>query len=180
VKVSLYKIGTSSKRYSILKYICIGNSIGFGFISIAINTFSVLTTTRNHTQTTFQLSNRQQSAYTMDAPPKAHNGRREQDRALRIVTIMNMIPALGLLIASGVESRNAFPALGLIPMSMSCLIGMTALGSKREGSYVQCALPGADFATATFLMVMMVIRYVAAVALSPPSGEQPFQCLVPL
>ena len=45
-------------------------------------------------------------------------------------------------------------------MGMSCLVGLTALGSKKEDSYVKYALPGADFATATFLMVMMVLRYV--------------------
>jgi len=44
-------------------------------------------------------------------------------------------------------------------MGMSCLVGLTALGSKKEDSYVKYALPGADFATATFLMVMMVLRY---------------------
>ena len=96
----------------------------------------------------------------MDAPPKAHNGRREQDRALRIVSIITMAPALGLLIASGVVSGDPLPALGLLPMGMSCLVSMTALGSKKEDSYVKYALPGADFATATFLMVMMVLRYV--------------------
>ena len=100
----------------------------------------------------------------MDASPNmnahVHNGRREQDRALRIVTIMSMIPALALLISSGVVSGNPLPAVGLVPMGMSCLVSMTALGSKKDDSYVKYALPGADFATATFLMVMMVLRYV--------------------
>jgi hypothetical protein len=73
---------------------------------------------------------------------------------------MSMIPALALLIASGVVSGNPLPALGLLPMGMSCLVGLTALGSKKEDSYVKYALPGADFATATFLMVMLVLRYV--------------------
>ena len=91
---------------------------------------------------------------------QARNGRQEQDRALRIVTIMSMIPALALLIASGVVSRNPLPAIGLIPMGMSFLVGLTALGSKKDDSYVKHALPGADFATATFLMVMLVLRYV--------------------
>jgi hypothetical protein len=79
-----------------------------------------------------------------------------------------MIPALALLIASGVVSGNPLPALGLLPMGMSCLVGLTALGSKKEDSYVKYALPGADFATATFLMVMMVLRYVK---LSPSTGQ---------
>lgn len=96
----------------------------------------------------------------MDAQPKLHNGRRERDRALRIITIITMVPALGLLIASAVVSHNAFPALGLMPQAMSFLVGLTALGSKKDDSYVKYALPGADFATATFLMVMMVLRYV--------------------
>jgi hypothetical protein len=96
----------------------------------------------------------------MDAAPKVCNARREQDRALRILTVLTMIPALGLLIASGVVSRNAFPALTLIPMGLSCVVGMTALGSKKEDSYIKNALPGADFVAATFLMVMMVLRYV--------------------
>jgi hypothetical protein len=104
----------------------------------------------------------------MDAPPKPLNGRREQDRALRIVTIISMVPALALLIASGVVSGNPLPALGLLPMGMSCLVSMTALGSKKEDSYVKYALPGADFATATFLMVMMVLRYVNQPAVTPP------------
>jgi hypothetical protein len=94
----------------------------------------------------------------MDASPTVHNGRCEQDRSLRIVTIIAMFPALGLLIASGVLSGNPLPALGLLPMGMSCLVSMTALGSKKQDSYVKYALPGADFATATFLMVMMVLR----------------------
>jgi hypothetical protein len=94
----------------------------------------------------------------MDASPIAHISRCEQDRSLRIVTIIAMFPALGLLIASGVLSGNPLPALGLLPMGMSCLVSMTALGSKKQDSYVKYALPGADFATATFLMVMMVLR----------------------
>lgn len=95
----------------------------------------------------------------MDAQLNARKAQREQDRSLRIVTIIAMVPALGLLIPAGVVTGNALPALGLIPMGMSCLVSMTALGSsKKDDSYLRFVVPGADFATATFLMILMVIR----------------------
>lgn len=93
----------------------------------------------------------------MDSSPKSHDA--PKDKAIRIVTIVNMIPALALLIPSGVVTGNAFPALGLVPMAFSCVVSMTALGSKKEYSYVRFLVPGADFTAATFLMVLMVIRY---------------------
>lgn len=99
----------------------------------------------------------------MDAPLNARNAQRHQDRALRIVTIIAMVPALALLIPAGVLTGNAFPALGLIPMGMSCLVGLTALGNKKDDSYLRFVVPGADFVTATFLMVLMVVRLVAVV-----------------
>jgi hypothetical protein len=92
----------------------------------------------------------------MATPPNPYTVRR--DKTIRIVTIVAMIPALCLLIPSGVVTGNAFPALGLIPMGFSFLVSATALGSKKQDSYVRRIVPGADFTAATFLMVFMVIR----------------------
>lgn len=100
----------------------------------------------------------------MDSSSNSHNAT-PKDKAIRIITIVNMIPALALLIPSGVVTGNAFPALGLVPMAFSCMVSMTALGSKKEYSYVRFLVPGADFTAATFLMILMVIRYVVMVAL---------------
>ena len=93
----------------------------------------------------------------MDNPPKIPSG--YADRTLRIIMVVAFFPALAFLSAC-VFSYLFVPTVGLIPMGMSCLVSMTALGSKKDDSYVKYALPGADFATATFLMVMMVLRYV--------------------
>jgi hypothetical protein len=97
----------------------------------------------------------------MDSPPKSTNAHR--DRSVRIITIVDMVPALLLLIPAGVVTGNAFPAVGLVPMAFSCLVSATALGSKSESSYGRFIVPGADFTAATLLMVFMVVRYVAVV-----------------
>jgi hypothetical protein len=97
----------------------------------------------------------------MDALPKPSNSHR--DRSVRIITIVNMLPALLLLIPAGVVTGNAFPAVGLVPMGFSCLVSATALGSKKEGSYGRYVVPGADFFAATLLMVFMIIRCVFVV-----------------
>jgi len=153
--VFLYKVGTSSERYGVLEYHC----IKLAFLCLYCN--PSIPCSRYIVQPE---ANRLQPLYsTMEASPKALGGRQEQDRSLRIVTIVSMVPALALLIPSGVLSGNAFPALTLIPMGMSCLVSMTALGRKKDDSYIKHALPGADFASASFLMVMMVLRYVCRI-----------------
>jgi hypothetical protein len=104
----------------------------------------------------------------MDAPPKSRDAHR--DRTVRIITIVDMLPALLLLIPAGVVTGNAFPAVGLVPMAFSCLVSATALGSKRQSSYGQFIVPGADFTAATLIMVFMIVRCVSVLVVWKDAG----------
>ena len=47
-----------------------------------------------------------------------------RDRALRVITIFALVPALAFLIPHGAETEQVFPALGLIPAGLSAIIGL--------------------------------------------------------
>ena len=51
----------------------------------------------------------------------------QQDRPLRLITIGSWVPAMALLIPYGVRTNTAFPALGLIPLSLSVVVGLAKL-----------------------------------------------------
>jgi predicted nucleic acid binding AN1-type Zn finger protein len=91
----------------------------------------------------------------MESPSSTSNGR--PDRTLRIVTIVAIIPALALLIPSGVVTAKPLPAIGLVPMAMSAVVSMAALASKKSSTRVR---PTADVIVATSLMIVMVFRLV--------------------
>jgi hypothetical protein len=91
----------------------------------------------------------------MASPPSPPNGR--PDRTLRIVTIVAFVPALALLIPSGVVTAKPLPAIGLVPMAMSLVVSMAALGSKKSLTRMR---PMADTIVATSLMIVMVFRSV--------------------
>jgi len=86
---------------------------------------------------------------------KASNGR--PDRTLRIITIVAFIPALALLIPSGVVTAKPLPAIGLVPMAMSLVVSMAALSSKKSAVNIR---PTADAIVASSLMIVMVFRLV--------------------
>ena len=92
----------------------------------------------------------------MASPPSVYNGRRP-DRTLRIITIVAFVPALALLIPSGVVTARPLPAIGLVPMAMSLVVSMAALGSKKSSSRMR---PMADSIVAVSLMIVMVFRSV--------------------
>lgn len=77
-------------------------------------------------------------------PPSVH-----PDRQLRVMTIVAMLPAIALLISTGITTSSYLPAVGLVPMAFSCLVSAVALGGSNH-------LPGAGTATVN-----------AAIALSP-------------
>lgn len=89
----------------------------------------------------------------MDIPAKP-----TPHRTLRLITIIAMIPALSLLIPSAIFTHTATPTLGLIPMSLSCVVSLTALGIRKPNSSLKFFIPGADFVAATLLMVDLVAR----------------------
>jgi uncharacterized membrane protein YhaH (DUF805 family) len=93
---------------------------------------------------------------SMASPSRPSNGRRP-DRTLRIITIVAFVPALALLIPSGVVTARPLPAIGLVPMAMSLVISMAALGSKKSPSKMR---PMADSIVAVSLMIVMVFRSV--------------------
>ena len=92
----------------------------------------------------------------MASPSSPSNGRRP-DRTLRIITIVAFIPALALLTPSGVVTARPLPAIGLVPMAMSLVVSMAALGSKKSSSRMR---PMADSIVAVSLMIVMVFRSV--------------------
>jgi hypothetical protein len=51
----------------------------------------------------------------------------QQDRTLRLITIGSWVPAMALLIPYGVKTESPFPALGLIPLTMSAVVGLAKL-----------------------------------------------------
>jgi hypothetical protein len=116
--------------------------------SISSTDYSTIPSTTTTTTTTT----------TMDPSSKTRNAKR--DRTLRLLTLVSMIPALALLIPSGVIYGIALPALGLLPMCLSCVVSLMALGSKKDAAYANFIVTGADFVTAALLMFLMVIRYV--------------------
>jgi uncharacterized membrane protein YhaH (DUF805 family) len=92
----------------------------------------------------------------MASPSGTPNGR--PDRALRITTIIAFVPALALLIPSGVVTAKPLPAIGLVPMAMSLVVSLAALTSKKSSVRMR---PTADTIVAASLMVVMVFRCVA-------------------
>ncbi|KAM0692419.1 hypothetical protein Q7P36_008622 [Cladosporium allicinum] len=84
------------------------------------------------------------------------NGRRP-DRTLRIITIVAFVPALALLIPSGVVTARPLPAIGLVPMAMSLVVSMAALASKKSSSRMR---PMADSIVAVSLMIVMVFSWI--------------------
>ena len=72
----------------------------------------------------------------MDIPAKP-----TPHRTLRLITIIAMIPALSLLIPSAIFTHTATPTLGLIPMSLSCVVSLTALGIRKPNSSLKFFIP---------------------------------------
>ena len=50
-----------------------------------------------------------------------------QERTLRVLTVLAWIPAMALLIPFGVMTHTIVPALGLIPMTFSAVLGLAKL-----------------------------------------------------
>lgn len=90
----------------------------------------------------------------MAAGRASEDGR--SDRQLRMFTIAAMIPALVLLIPSGVFTYQALPAIGLVPMAMSAALG-AAVVTDRKISTSRRAV--ADIVIATLLLFVLVPRY---------------------
>lgn len=91
----------------------------------------------------------------MENQSSPSNGR--PDRALRITTIVNFVPALALLIPSGVVTAKPLPAIGLVPMAMSLVVSMAALTSNKSSVRMR---PTADTIVALSLMTVMIFRFV--------------------
>jgi hypothetical protein len=91
----------------------------------------------------------------MEAPNGPENGR--SDRQLRIFTIAALIPAFALLIPSGVVTYQPLPAIGLVPMAMSALLGVTTLASRKTSTYGRT---WADIIVAVSLLAVLIPRQV--------------------
>ena len=59
----------------------------------------------------------------------------QQERTLRLITIGSWVPGMALLIPYGVKSQMAFPPLGLIPLTMSAIVGLAKVYSSA--GYIQ-------------------------------------------
>lgn len=90
----------------------------------------------------------------MDSTTATFDSRSE--RQLRFVTIAAMVPALALLIASGVITYQVLPAIGLVPMAMSAVTGAAILfadiSDKRKAT--------ADIVMVLSLLAVLIPRYV--------------------
>jgi hypothetical protein len=80
------------------------------------------------------------------------------DRSLRIVTICTILPASILLIATGISTRGVLPTIGLVPMTLSTLLGVVSLASGNKGPIPYKS--HMDLVLAIFLMAILVPTYV--------------------
>ena len=90
----------------------------------------------------------------MEAPSVPENGR--SDRQLRIFTIAALIPAFALLIPAGVVTYQPLPAIGLVPMTMSALLGLATLASHQMSTSERT---WADIVVAVSLLAVLIPRY---------------------
>ena len=69
-----------------------------------------------------------------------------------------MLPASVLLIATGISTRGVLPTIGLVPMTLSALLGAVSLasGTKSPVPYKSHM----DLILAIFLMAILVPTYV--------------------
>jgi hypothetical protein len=51
----------------------------------------------------------------------------QYDRALRIITILLWIPSFAFLLPYGIDSSEVFPALGIVPMTVSAFVSILHL-----------------------------------------------------
>ena len=59
----------------------------------------------------------------------------QQERTLRLMTVLAWIPAMALLIPFGVVTKTLVPALGLVPMTFSAAFGLAKLLGYIEADY---------------------------------------------
>jgi hypothetical protein len=91
------------------------------------------------------------------------------DRSLRIVTICTIIPASILLIATGISTRGILPTIGLVPMTLSALLGVVSLSSGNKGPIPYKS--HMDLVLAIFLMAILVPTYVKCGTKKEPSDS---------
>jgi hypothetical protein len=109
----------------------------------------------------------QDSSTKMETPPSAPEDGRS-DRQLRIFTIAAIIPAFALLVPSGVITYQPLPAIGLVPMAMSALLGLAALAGRNMSSYGRT---WADIIVAISLLAVLIPRYGFPRIQSSPSTQ---------
>jgi hypothetical protein len=73
------------------------------------------------------------------------------------VTICTIIPASILLIATGISTRGVLPTIGLVPMTLSALLGALSLASTKGHVPYKSHM---DLVLAIFLMAILVPTYV--------------------
>lgn len=91
------------------------------------------------------------------------NPQGRSDRKLRVLSILMIVPAFGLLIASSIWTESGIPGIGLIPMSMSSSLGVACLFPKGWAARHQ---PAADFIMILCLLAVMIPRFVLAQSLT--------------
>lgn len=94
---------------------------------------------------------------------------------LRRVTILSFVPAFIILLIHGIASSWAFPALGILPLAVSTVLGALLLHRDRVaalGSPIQALSPGnilyADAALAVWYFLFLIPTWVF---LPRPSDE---------
>lgn len=95
---------------------------------------------------------------------------------LRRITILSFAPAFFILLIHGVGSSWAFPALGILPLAVSAVLGALLLHRDRVaalGSPIQALSPGnifyADSALALWYFAFLIPTWVF---LGRPSHEE--------
>lgn len=95
---------------------------------------------------------------------------------LRRITILSFLPAFFILLIHGVGSSWAFPALGILPLAVSAVLGALLLHRDRVaalGSPIQSLSPGnifyADSALALWYFAFLIPTWVF---LGRPSDEE--------
>lgn len=94
---------------------------------------------------------------------------------LRRITILSFVPAFIILFVHGISSSWAFPALGILPLAVSAILGALLLHRDRVaalGSPIQGLSPGnilyADSALAIWYLAFLIPTWVF---LGRPSDE---------
>ena len=76
-----------------------------------------------------------------------------EERTLRLITALGWLLSFPLLVAHGADTHMLFPALSLVPMTVSSVYGLIHMSVKSKIWWLNASM---DALIATFLFAMLV------------------------